>query len=166
MQCSNLDLDTWKVGFPLEPAWLREWETQPRLRGGMRTECRYPSVPMTGCISLCSPTAVSFYSIDMNFSLFYTTERAPDYYDARKLTESWVSATLFSSFISRRYQMMKTAGTECKLRGQHRNKSLCNSITAFHNHVIQRIFKGIKLNSERRESVDILQIFLALFIGI
>lgn len=130
----------------------------------MRTECRYPSVPTRGCISLCSLTAVSFYSIDMNFSLIYTTERAPDYYDAKKLIENWVSATLFSfSFISRRYQMMKTAGTACKLRGQHRNKSPCNNITVFHNHVIQRIFKGIKLNSE---SVDTFQIFLALFIGI
>ncbi|XP_035397562.1 adhesion G-protein coupled receptor G4 [Cygnus atratus] len=33
--------------------------------------------------------ALSFYNVDMNFSLFYKTERAPDYYDARKLIENW-----------------------------------------------------------------------------
>lgn len=45
------------------------------------------------------PTALSFYSIDMNFSLFYTTERAPDYYDARKLTESWFSAIFVEELV-------------------------------------------------------------------
>ncbi|XP_010294785.1 PREDICTED: probable G-protein coupled receptor 112, partial [Phaethon lepturus] len=34
---------------------------------------------------------VSFFNVDMNFSLFYKTERAPDYYDARKLLEDWFS---------------------------------------------------------------------------
>ncbi|XP_009696915.1 PREDICTED: probable G-protein coupled receptor 112, partial [Cariama cristata] len=34
---------------------------------------------------------VSFFNVDMNFSLFYKTERAPDYYDARKLLENWFS---------------------------------------------------------------------------
>lgn len=88
----------------------------------------------------------------MNFSLFYKTERAPDYYDARKLIENWVSSFLFLfSFISRKYQMMRTAGTECKLMEQHKNKYPCNNIVAFHNHVIQRIFNRIKLNSERRD---------------
>ncbi|XP_012959038.3 adhesion G-protein coupled receptor G4 isoform X1 [Anas platyrhynchos] len=33
--------------------------------------------------------ALSFYNVDMNFYLFYKTERAPDYYDARKLIENW-----------------------------------------------------------------------------
>ncbi|XP_009880094.1 PREDICTED: probable G-protein coupled receptor 112 [Charadrius vociferus] len=34
---------------------------------------------------------VSFFNVDMNFSLFYKTARAPDYYDARKLLENWFS---------------------------------------------------------------------------
>lgn len=88
----------------------------------------------------------------MKFSLFYKTERAPDYYDARKLLENWVSSFLFSfSCISSKYQMIGTAGAECKLVGQqHRNKYPCNNIVAFQNHVIQRIFNRIKLNSEGR----------------
>lgn len=85
----------------------------------------------------------------MNFSLFYKTEKAPDYYDARKLLENWVSSFLFSC-ISSKYQMMRTAGTECKVMGQHRNEYPCNNIVAFQNHVIQRIFNRIKLNSEGR----------------
>lgn len=101
---------------------------------------------------LCSPLTVSFFNIDMNFSLFYETERAPDYYDARKLLENWVSSFLFLfSCISSKHQMMGTGGTECKLVGQHRNKYSCNNILAFQNHVIQRIFNRIKLNSEGRE---------------
>ncbi|KAK2545385.1 Adgrg4, partial [Columba livia] len=42
------------------------------------------------CI-LCSLLTVSFFNVDMKFSLFYKTERAPDYYDARKLLENWFS---------------------------------------------------------------------------
>ncbi|XP_009997988.1 PREDICTED: probable G-protein coupled receptor 112 [Chaetura pelagica] len=34
---------------------------------------------------------VAFFNVHMNFSLSYTTERAPDYYDARKLLENWFS---------------------------------------------------------------------------
>ncbi|GAB0194890.1 adhesion G-protein coupled receptor G4 [Grus japonensis] len=34
---------------------------------------------------------VSFFNVDMNFSLFYKSERAPDYYDARKLLGNWFS---------------------------------------------------------------------------
>lgn len=103
----------------------------------------------------------------MNFSLFYKSEQAPDYYDARKLLGNWVSSLLFSfSCISSKYQMMRTAGTECKLMGQHGDEEPCDNIVAFQNHVIQRIFNRIKLNSEGRKSVDILQKFVAIFIRI
>lgn len=73
----------------------------------------------------CCLLTVSFFNADMNFALFYKTERAPDYYDARKLLENWVSSFLFSfsfSCISSKYQMMRTAGAECKLMGQPRNE--------------------------------------------
>jgi len=96
---------------------------------------------------------VSFFNIDMNFSLFYKTERAPDYYDARMLLENWVSSFLFSfSCVSSQYQMMRTAGTECKLMGQHGNECPFNNIVVFQHHVIQCIFNRIKLNSDGRET--------------
>ncbi|KAM6197938.1 adhesion G-protein coupled receptor G4 [Sarcoramphus papa] len=44
-----------------------------------------PTSSTNGTISL------SFFNVDMNFSLFYKTERDPDYYDARKLLENWFS---------------------------------------------------------------------------
>ncbi|OXB79475.1 UNVERIFIED_CONTAM: hypothetical protein H355_008370 [Colinus virginianus] len=50
-----------------------------------------PTLPSSASSSTNVPTAVSFYSVEVNFSLFYTTERAPDYYDARELIANWFS---------------------------------------------------------------------------
>lgn len=82
-----------------------------------------PLCKLQGASHFSSLLTVSFFNVDMNFSLFYKTARAPDYYDARKLLQNWVSSFLFSlSFISSKYETMRTAGTECKLMGQHRNE--------------------------------------------
>ncbi|KAK2528849.1 Adgrg4, partial [Columba guinea] len=48
-----------------------------------------PPLPPTSSTDGAIP--LSFFNVDMKFSLFYKTERAPDYYDARKLLENWFS---------------------------------------------------------------------------
>ncbi|XP_064933618.1 adhesion G-protein coupled receptor G4 isoform X1 [Columba livia] len=48
-----------------------------------------PPLPPTSSTNGAIP--LSFFNVDMKFSLFYKTERAPDYYDARKLLENWFS---------------------------------------------------------------------------
>ncbi|XP_034637634.1 adhesion G-protein coupled receptor G4-like [Trachemys scripta elegans] len=39
-----------------------------------------------------SDKKVTFYDIKMNFSLFYETQRTPDYYDANNLAKNWFNA--------------------------------------------------------------------------
>nr|XP_009683269.1 PREDICTED: probable G-protein coupled receptor 112 [Struthio camelus australis] len=71
---------------------------------------------------------VRFYNVDMNFSLFYETERTPDYYDATRLVKNWFN-TLFSGdeFVMTNFKVSaidieleqaiwkKPSLTECKL---------------------------------------------------
>ncbi|KAM6381300.1 adhesion G-protein coupled receptor G4 isoform 3-T4 [Pluvialis apricaria] len=48
-------------------------------------------LPLSSTTSTNGTIPLSFFSIDMHFSLFYKTARAPDYYDARMLLENWFS---------------------------------------------------------------------------
>ncbi|XP_009975661.1 PREDICTED: probable G-protein coupled receptor 112, partial [Tauraco erythrolophus] len=48
-----------------------------------------PLLPLSTTSSTNGTIPLSFFNVDMNFSVFYKTERAPDYYDARKRLENW-----------------------------------------------------------------------------
>ncbi|XP_032558247.1 adhesion G-protein coupled receptor G4 [Chiroxiphia lanceolata] len=65
-----------------------------RLRCGLREASStgaptLPPLPLTSSTNGVVP--VTFFNVHMNFSLFYKTKRAPDYYDARRLLEHWFS---------------------------------------------------------------------------
>ncbi|XP_010138318.1 PREDICTED: probable G-protein coupled receptor 112, partial [Buceros rhinoceros silvestris] len=66
----------------------------PHLRCGSSetsstTAATLPPLPLTSDTNRTA--TLSFFNVDMNFALFYKTERAPDYYDTRKLLENWFS---------------------------------------------------------------------------
>ncbi|XP_050166684.1 adhesion G-protein coupled receptor G4 isoform X2 [Myiozetetes cayanensis] len=65
-----------------------------RLRCGLRraSSARAPTLPpLPPTSSTKGVIPVTFFNVHMNFSLFYKTQRAPDYYDARNLLEHWFS---------------------------------------------------------------------------
>nr|XP_025966707.1 adhesion G-protein coupled receptor G4 isoform X1 [Dromaius novaehollandiae] len=133
-------------------------EPDRRLRCAGSSEALSTTAPTLPPLSPTSNTNVtiplSFYNVDMNFSLFYKTERTPDYYDARSLVKSWFN-TIFSgdefvvtNFKVRGNSLQRTVRKRARMKREQQSQS----------YVCKAIIKATSLKTQEQQSLKIKQL--------
>ncbi|XP_068813365.1 adhesion G-protein coupled receptor G4 isoform X6 [Struthio camelus] len=117
-------------------------------------------------VLLLSPTSntnvtipLRFYNVDMNFSLFYETERTPDYYDATRLVKNWFN-TLFSGdeFVMTNFKVsgnsqQRTVHRRTRMKIKQQSQS----------YVCKAIIKATSLETQEQQSFKIKQLLNAAY---
>ncbi|XP_068813361.1 adhesion G-protein coupled receptor G4 isoform X3 [Struthio camelus] len=133
------------------------------LRCAGSNEALSTSAPTVLLLSPTSNTNVTiplrFYNVDMNFSLFYETERTPDYYDATRLVKNWFN-TLFSGdeFVMTNFKVsgnsqQRTVHRRTRMKIKQQSQS----------YVCKAIIKATSLETQEQQSFKIKQLLNAAY---
>ncbi|XP_025894797.1 adhesion G-protein coupled receptor G4 [Nothoprocta perdicaria] len=114
-----------------------------------------PTLPSLSPTSDANATIqFSFYNVDMNFSLFYGTDRTADYYDARRLVKSWFTI-IFSGD--------EFVVTDFKVRGNSpprtsRKRARMKEKLHSQSYACKAILKATSLETQEQQSLKIKQL--------